>query len=127
VTTLGAVGKGLSTGGLATVLAGFVVPSLTTVAVGLAALAALTVVYWGSRGRSTGDRSRRTALATTAGVALAAVLVGVASVWNGLPNAGPFTVGVGVFLVGGLLYVASWEYGRRYLSGGGAPLRTPTG
>jgi murein DD-endopeptidase MepM/ murein hydrolase activator NlpD len=73
VRTLGRVATGFSISGFVTVLAGFVVPSLQTIALALAGLAGLGLVYQFGRGLPGGDRVRLGSLGTVCGIGVAAV------------------------------------------------------
>jgi hypothetical protein len=112
VITLGTLAKGIAVGGLLTVLAGVLVPSLAAIAVGLAGVAGLAGLYHLGQRLRIGDRSRSRSIVTAGGAGLAAVLVGTVAVASPISPASPFTVGVGLFLVGFLLFTAVWEYER---------------
>ncbi|GAA0682118.1 hypothetical protein GCM10009020_34090 [Natronoarchaeum mannanilyticum] len=115
VRTLGRVATGVSIGGFVTVLAGFVVPSLQTIAPALAGLAGLGLVYQVGQGLVNGDRVRLESLETVCGVGVAAALVGVFVALDTLPALDSYRVGTGMFVTGFLLYIAVWDYGRRDL------------
>jgi murein DD-endopeptidase MepM/ murein hydrolase activator NlpD len=112
VRALGRVATGLSVGGFVTVLAGFVVSSVQTIALGLAGIAGLALASQVGRRLLDGDGVRSGSLGTTGGVGSAAVVVGAVGSSAAFPALDPSTVGVGVFVAGFLLYVAVWEYGR---------------
>ena len=108
ITRIGRVAKGLSVGGYAIILAGFVVPTLLPIAFGLAGVAGLTLAYQVGRWLLTGDQMRVGSVSTAAGVGVAAALVGAAS---RLAMASSSIVGAGVFMTGFLVYLFVWEYG----------------
>jgi murein DD-endopeptidase MepM/ murein hydrolase activator NlpD len=115
VRTLGRVATGFSISGFVTVLAGFVVPSLQTIALALAGLAGLGLVYQFGRGLVNGDRVRFGSLGTVCGVGVAAALVGAFAALDILPALESSGIGTGMFVTGFLLYITVWEYGRRDL------------
>jgi hypothetical protein len=115
VRTLARVANGLAVGGFATVLAGFVVSSLSTIALGLAGLAGLALAYQSGGKLLNGDRIRPGSLGTIGGVGGATALVGVFGTVNILPEFGSVALGAGVFVLGSVLYIAVWEHGRRDL------------
>jgi len=112
VRTLARVANGLAVGGFATVLAGFVVSSLSTIALGLAGLTGLVLAYQVRSKSLDGDRIRRGSLGTIGGVGVATALISVFGTVNMLPELGSVVVGAGVFVTGFVLYIAVWEYGR---------------
>jgi len=112
VRTLARVTNGLAVGGFATVLAGFVVSSLSTIALGLAGFAGLGIAYLIGSKLFNGDRTRPGTLGTIGGVGVAAALVGVFGTVNMLPEFGSVAIGAGVFVTGFVLYIAVWEYVR---------------
>nr|WP_240452093.1 M23 family metallopeptidase [Halostella salina] len=115
VRTLGRVATGVSIGGFVTVLAGFVVPSLQTIALALAGLAGLGLVYQVGRGLVNGDRVCLRSLGTVCGVGVAAALTGGFAALDILPALDSSGIGTGMFVTGFLLYIAVWEYGRQDL------------
>jgi murein DD-endopeptidase MepM/ murein hydrolase activator NlpD len=115
VRMLGRAATGLSVGGFVTVLAGFVVPSLQTIALGLAGLAGLGLAYQVGRHILEDDRVRPGSFGTVGGVAVAAAVVAAADASNVFPELGSSQVGPGVFVTGFLLYIAVWEFERRDL------------
>jgi hypothetical protein len=117
VRMLGRIATGFSIGGFVTVLAGFVVPSLQTIALALAGLAGLGLVYQVGRNRIDGDQVRFGSFGTVYGVGVAAALVGAFDALDMVPGFGSSGVGTGMFVTGFLLYIAVWEYGRRNLLG----------
>jgi len=124
VRVLGRVANGLAVGGFATVLAGFVVSSLSTIALGLAGLAGLVLAYQIGGKLLNGDRTRRGSLGTIGGVGVAAALVGVFGAVNMLSEFGSVAIGAGLFVTGFVLYIAVWEYGRWDLFRDNGPANT---
>lgn len=112
VITLGTLAKGIAVGGLLTVLAGVLVPSLAAIAIGLAGVAGVAGLYHLGQRLRIGDRSRSRSIVTAGGAGLAAALVGTVAVASPISPASPFTVGGGLFLLGFLLFTAVWEYER---------------
>lgn len=108
VRTSARAANGLAVGGFVTVLAGFVVSSLSTIALGLAGLAGLALAYQGGRRLLGDDRLRPGSFGTIGGVGVAAALVSAFASMR----LDSFTVGAGLFVTGFVLYVAVWEYGR---------------
>jgi len=115
VRMLGRAAIGFSIGGFVTVLSGFVLPSLQTVALTLAGFAGFGLLYRAGRGFVDGDRLQFESFSTVGGVGMAAALVGAIGVSNTLPKLDSSGIGTGMFLTGFLLYIAVWEYERRYL------------
>lgn len=115
VRMLGQFAIGFSIGGFVTVLAGVVVPSLQTIALALAGLAGLGIIYRTGRGLVDSDRSESGSFSTACGVGVAAVLVGAFGVSNALVELSASGVGAGLFVTGFLLYIAVWERERRHL------------
>lgn len=124
VRTFARVANGLAVGGFVTVLAGFVVSSLLTIALVLAGFAALALAYQVGRQLSGGDRVSLESFDTVGGVGVAAALVGTFGSSNVLPALDSFTAGAGMFVTGFLLYVAVWEYGRWNLFADNVPVNT---
>ncbi|SFS92168.1 M23 family metallopeptidase [Halostagnicola kamekurae] len=115
VRMLGRIAIGFSIGGFVTVLAGFVVPSLQTIALALAGLTGLGLVYQAGRGLVDGGRVQFGSFSTVGGVGMTAAVVSAVDVLDMLPELGASPVGTGVFLTGFLLYIAVWEHERRHL------------
>ncbi|ELY77208.1 M23 family metallopeptidase [Natrinema gari] len=115
VRTLGRVATGVSIGGFVTVLGGLVVPSLQTIALALAGLAGLGLVYQAGQNLVDGTRVRLGALGTVCGVGVASALVGAFAAQDILTTLDSSGIGTGMFVTGFLFYIAVWEYGRRDL------------
>ena len=109
----GRVATGLSIGGFVTILTGIVVSSLQTIALALAGLAGLGLVYQVWRHVVEGDRVRFDSVGTICGVGVAAALVGGFVALDALPELASSGFGTGLFVTGFILYIAVWEYGQR--------------
>ena len=113
INTSGQLANGLAIGGLLTVLVGFVVSSLPTIAFGLAGLTGLVFAYHALKVLSGDNSVRLGSFATAVGLGVAAAMVGAFGSLALLPEVDASTVGVGVFMAGFALYIAVWEYVRR--------------
>jgi murein DD-endopeptidase MepM/ murein hydrolase activator NlpD len=107
------VANGIAVGGFITVLAGFVVSSLLTIALGLAGLALLMTAHQVGNKLFKNDQIHRGSLGTDDGVGVAAALIGGAGVMNPLPGLSPAAYGAGIFVTGFVIYLAVREYERR--------------
>jgi murein DD-endopeptidase MepM/ murein hydrolase activator NlpD len=112
VRSLARVANGLAVGGFITVLAGFVVSSLSMIALGLAGLAGVLLAYH-TVGVLLADGVRRGSLGMAIGLNLAATLAVGVETMHVATGLGPSALGAGVFMMGFVLYIAVWEYGRR--------------
>lgn len=112
----GQIVTGFSIGGFITVLAGFVVPSLQATALVLAGLGGLGLLYQVGQDFTDSDQIRFGSLGMVCGVGVAAMLVGTFATLDMLPELDSSGIGTGIFVIGFLLYIAIWEYGRRDLS-----------
>jgi murein DD-endopeptidase MepM/ murein hydrolase activator NlpD len=107
------VANGIAVGGFVTVLAGFIISSFLTIALGLAGLALLMTAHQARNKLFGSDQIRRGTLGTDDGVGVAAALVGGTGIMNLLPGLSPAAFGAGIFAAGFVMYVAVWESERR--------------
>ncbi|MFC3958339.1 peptidoglycan DD-metalloendopeptidase family protein [Halovivax cerinus] len=113
VVALGRVAAGLAIGGYVVLLGGIVGSSVSTVALGLAAITGLALAYLLGRWVVDDGDGRVPSISSVAGVVLAGAVVGTVAAGNLLPGTTAFVLGGALFLLGTLLYVGVWEYGRR--------------
>lgn len=121
IRTVGEVSKGLSIGGFLTVLIGFVVSPLMTVTLLLTGISGLALAYQVARQLLDGAHRHLESFATTGGLVLATVLVGILASSNIFSISSSSTVGAGMFMIGFLLYIVVWEFERRTLFQDQAP------
>jgi murein DD-endopeptidase MepM/ murein hydrolase activator NlpD len=114
------VASGIAVGGFITFVAGFIISSLLTIALGVAGLALLTTAYHVKNNLFGGDRIRRRILGMDDGVGVAAALTGGAGIMNLLPGVSPVGYGAGLFLIGFVVYATVWEYERREVAVNGS-------
>jgi hypothetical protein len=107
---LARIANGIAVGGFLTALAGFIISSLLTIAVGLAGLALLVTAHQVGNKLFGNDQMCRRTLGTDDGIGVAAALVGGAGILDPLPGLNPVAYGAIIFLIGFVLFVAVWEY-----------------